>query len=88
MSSCAGQIESGQGFGDVHVDTDPGIGGVFVGFSLLCYFDEVTQSVTNVFEGFIIPVVLRQGVESDPNMGTQVKSSLSGLKRFVQFLKV
>jgi len=47
-----------KGFGDVHVDIDPGIGSVFVGFSFLCYFDEVVESVTNVFECLIIPIVL------------------------------
>jgi len=51
----------------VPIDVDPIIRGILVGFSFLSYFVKVNQGIANVFEGFVIPVVLRQGVESDPN---------------------
>ena len=51
----------------MHVDADPSVGGVSIDLGFFCNFDELSYMIANIFERKLIPIVLREGVQSDPD---------------------
>jgi len=53
----------------VHVYTYPSIGGIFVGSGLFRRSDIAPKGISDVLEGVLVPIFLRQGVHADPDGG-------------------
>ena len=53
----------------MHVNTNMSIWGVPFLFGLVNHFDKLSQHIANVFECFLIPVILGQRVETNPYQG-------------------